>query len=480
MSINLETVLALLLLTIVGGIPAAAAQNVLSTSTTVASNIIDLVDNVTESEAGGGEEEETESPLPLEALEDQSSSPFVDNVTESEAGGGEEEETESPLPLEALEDQSSSPFVDNVTESEAGGGEEEETESPLPLEALEDQSSSPFVDNVTESEAGGGEEEETESPLPLEALEDQSRSTSVNGDDDTSSVTAGDSTLINEVELNPSGNDMEEGEWIELYNPTSVDINISGFEITPSFQSPTIKLPPDAVIEAGETYVIKLDRPILSNTGESLVLANATGDIQDRTPSLVDRSDDDRTWQRIPDGNNEWQFVQNTEGNPNDDSDTRSTTLDSEEDTPSNPNDDPDTLSTILDSVYSGSDVECLGSAGCIEGVATRIVDGDTLYVRANGTVYKVNLALTEAPSRNEEMFAESTAFTRDLCLGSTVLVDQDDMLPTSNSGVTGVVYCSSSNLNSELLDNGYAELKTEQCATSEFANEPWVKDHGC
>jgi endonuclease YncB( thermonuclease family) len=378
MSINLETVLALLLLTIVGGIPAAAGQNVLSTSTTVASNIIDL------------------------------------------------------------------------------------------------------VDNVTESEAGGGEEEETESPLPLEALEDQSSSTSVNGDDDTSSVTAGDSTLINEVELNPSGNDMEEGEWIELYNPTSVDINISGFEITPSFQSPTIKLPPDAVIEAGETYVIKLDRPILSNTGESLVLANATGDIQDRTPSLVDRSDDDHTWQRIPDGNNEWQFVQNTEGNPNDDSDTRSTTLDSEEDTPSNPNDDPDTLSTILDSVYSGSDVECLGSAGCIEGVATRIVDGDTLYVRANGTVYKVDLALTEAPSRNEEMFAESTAFTRDLCLGSTVLVDQDDMLPTSNSGVTGVVYCSSSNLNSELLDNGYAELKTEQCATSEFANEPWVKDHGC
>jgi endonuclease YncB( thermonuclease family) len=414
MSINLETVLALLLLPIVGGIPAAAGQNALSTSTTIASNIIDLVDNVTESEGAGGEEEETESPLPLEALEDQTNSPFVDNVTESEGAGGEEEETESPLPLEALEDQTNSPFVDDA--------------------------------------------------------------------DDTSSVTAGESTLmVNEVELNPSGNDMEEGEWIELYNPTSVDINISGFEITPSFQSPTIKLPPDAVIEAGETYVIKLDRPILSNTGESLVLANATGDIQDRTPSLVDRSDDDHTWQRIPDGNNEWQFVQNTEGNPNDDdSDTRSTTLDSEEDTPSNPNDDPDTLSTILDSVYSGSDVECLGSAGCIEGVATRIVDGDTLYVRANGTVYKVDLALTEAPSRNEEMFAESAAFTRDLCLGSTVLVDQDDMLPTSNSGIIGVVYCSSSNLNSELLDNGYAELKTEQCATSEFANEPWVKDHGC
>jgi endonuclease YncB( thermonuclease family) len=370
MSINLEIVLALLLLSIVGGIPSAVGQNALSNTT--ASDIIDLVDNVTESEGGEGGEEEEE---------------------------------------------------------------------------IEDLSSPTFVSD---------------------------------SDDDTSSVTAGDSTLVNEVELNPSGNDMEEGEWIELYNPTDVDINISGFEITPSFQSPTIELPPDAVIEAGETYVIEIDRPMLSNTGESLVLGNTTGNIHDRTPSLVDRSDDDRTWQRIPDGNNEWQFVENTQGNANDDPDTSSTTLDSEENTQGNANDDPDTLSTILDSVYSGSDVECLGSADCIEGVATRIVDGDTLYVRANSTIYKVDLALIEAPSRTEEMFVESTAFTRDLCLGSTVLVDQDDMLLTSNSGIIGVVYCSSSNLNSELLENGYAELETEQCATSEFADEPWVKDYGC
>ena len=358
MSINLETVLALLLLPIVGSIPSAAGQNALSNIT--ASDIIDLVDNVTEGE------EEVESP---------------------------------PPPSEAIEDTSSS---------------------------------SPF---------------------------------------------AGDTILINEVELNPRGNDIEK-EWIELYNPTAADINISDFEIRPLFKSPTIKLPPDAIIEAGETYVIELDRPMLSNTGESIVLANATGDIQDRTPSLVDRSDDESTWQRIPDGNDEWQFVENTQGNLND-PDTLSTTFDSAENTQGNLN-DPDTLSTILDSVYSESDVECLGSAGCLEGMATRIVDGDTLYVSVNGTVYKVDLALTKAPSRIDEMFVESTAFTRDLCLGSTVLVDQDDMLLTSNSDIIAVVYCSSSNLNSELLDNGYVELETEQCTTSEFANESWAKDHGC
>jgi endonuclease YncB( thermonuclease family) len=420
MSIKLETVLALLLLPIISGIPSAVGQNTLSNITTV-SDIIDFVGNVTE---GGGEQAEQQQ-----------------QPSSSGGAGGEQREQAE----------------------RRGGAEVEQREQ---------------AEQQQPSSSGEGE---TESPLSLETIEDLSSSTVASDADDTSSITAGESILVNEVELNPSGNDNEEGEWIELYNPTDVNININNFGITPSFQSPTIELPPDAVIEAGETYVIELNRPMLSNTGESLVLANTTGDIHDRTPSLVDRNDDDRTWQRIPDGNNEWQFVENTQGNANDDPDTSSTILDSEENTQGNANDDPDTLSTILDSVYSGSDVECLGSADCIEGVASRIVDGDTLYVRANSTVYKVDLALIEAPSRTEEMFVESTAFTRDLCLGSTVLVDQDDMLLTSaDSNIIAVVHCSSSNLNEELLDNGYAELDVQQCATSEFANEPWVKDYGC
>src|SRR5918992_1582720 len=294
MSIKLETVLALLLLPIISGIPSAVGQNTLSNSAvgqntlsniTTVSDIIDFVGNVTESEEG---EQQQQQP------------------------GGEGEQQQQ--------------------QQQPGGEGEQQQQQQQP----------------------GGEE--IESPLSLEAIEDLSSSTvaSDTDDDDTSSVTAGDSILVNEVELNPSGNDMEEGEWIELYNPTDVDINISNFGITPSFQAPSIELPSDAVIEAGETYVIEVDRPMLSNTGESLVLGNTTGNIHDRTPSLVDRSDDDRTWQRIPDGNNEWQFVENTQGNANDDPDTSSTTLDSEENTQGNANDDPDTLSTILDSVYSG------------------------------------------------------------------------------------------------------------------------------
>src|SRR5215210_8134304 len=265
MIINLETILALLLLSLVGGgssIPSVVGQNAVSNIT--ANDIIDLVDNVTESDT------ENESPL---------------------TGGGGSSSIPSVVGQNAVSNITANDIidlVDNVTESDT------ENESPLPLEAIEGLSSIPFVNDA-----------------------------------DTSYVTAGDSILINEVELNPRGNDMAK-EWIELYNPTTVDINISNFEIRPLFTSATIKLPLDAVIEAGETYVIDLEGSPLSNTAESLVLANATGEIKDRTPSLVDKGDDESTWQRIPDGNNEWQFVENTRGNLND-PDNPTTTFDSME-----------------------------------------------------------------------------------------------------------------------------------------------------
>jgi endonuclease YncB( thermonuclease family) len=262
--------------------------------------------------------------------------------------------------------------------------------------------------------------------------------------------------LINEVELNPRGSDVGK-EWIELFNPSNVDIDIGDFAIKTSFKSATINFPSDAVIQANETYVIELDRQILSNTAESLDLADGSGELLDSTPSLVDRSDDERTWQRMPDGNNEWQFAESTRGELN----------------------DPTGKVSAKYNARSGSAV-CHGTAGCAEGVATRIVDGDTLYVRVNGTEYKVDLALASAPSRTEQGYSQSRSFTQSLCFGSNVLVDQDDMLLTTDTSIIAVVYCASANLNSELLESGHATLETDQCGTSEFASQDWANDHGC
>jgi len=312
-----------------------------------------------------------------------------------------------------------------------------------------------LVGNVTERGQGGGDDD---SSFPLLNDDDNNN---INSDSiSSSSLATSQTVVINEIELNPTGDYDKGKEWIELYNPSDVDLNVGNFEIRTLSESATIKLPPDAIIEAGSTYVIELEEQPLSNIVESLVLADTTDHIVDRTPSLVDMSNDERTWQRIPDGNNKWQFVENTRGSIND---------------PDNQGGD------AYVSGYSGSEVECQGSAGCIEGIAIRIADGDALYVISNSTVNKVDLALIKYPLRTEEAFTKSTAFTRDLCLGSRVLIDQDDkLLKSADSRVIGVVYCSSTNLNRELLDNGYAELDVQQCATSEFADEPWVKDHGC
>lgn len=278
-------------------------------------------------------------------------------------------------------------------------------------------------------------------------------STLTDNDTETSSV---DNVMINEVELNPRGNDLGR-EWIELYNPSSTEVNLSDFEIRTSFKSAAIRLPQEAVMQANETYVVELGSQMLSNTAESLVLEDRLGKVIDRTPSLVDRSDDGRTWQRIPDGDNEWQFAVGTQGELN----------------------DPDEQAGATYSARLGS-AECQGTAWCVDGMVTRIVDGDTLYLRVNGATYKVDLAIASAPSRTESGYAESTSLTRSLCLGSNALVDQDDDQLQSNTSIIAVVYCGSTNLNSELLDSGHATVDMNQCRISEFASQVWARDYGC
>jgi endonuclease YncB( thermonuclease family) len=109
-----------------------------------------------------------------------------------------------------------------------------------------------------------------------------------------------------------------------------------------------------------------------------------------------------------------------------------------------------------------------------------RIVDGDTLYVSTDGSVYKIELALIQAPEQEDDDYLETTMFTRSLCLGSPVLVDQDDNQLTADGSVVASVYCSSIGLNKELLHNGLAELEREECEASEFAASGWAKEHGC
>lgn len=120
----------------------------------------------------------------------------------------------------------------------------------------------------------------------------------------------------------------------------------------------------------------------------------------------------------------------------------------------------------------------CSGSASCIIGNVTKIVDGDTLDV---GEI-RVRLALVNTPEIGEPGYEEAKRFAIGLCPpGSKVLVDEDDGQTGGSFGrMLAKVHCGDNILNEQLLRSGLAQILDNFCATSEFAKENWVQEYGC
>ena len=123
-------------------------------------------------------------------------------------------------------------------------------------------------------------------------------------------------------------------------------------------------------------------------------------------------------------------------------------------------------------------DTRCRGTEGCFTGIVTRVVDGDTLDV--NGE--RIRLVLVDAPERDTREGPASTEYLRQLCpVGSTALVDQDDLQRTDAYGRTlAVVWCGDRRVNEELIRTGRARLYGRFCRESEFGAEPWALELGC
>ena len=118
---------------------------------------------------------------------------------------------------------------------------------------------------------------------------------------------------------------------------------------------------------------------------------------------------------------------------------------------------------------------DCSGTARCITGTVTKIVDGDTIHVDGES----VRFALVTAPKSIGE---ESRNFIQTICpVGSDVIVDEDDSQTGESYGrMIGVIYCNGMNLNQELLDADLGYLADQFCDSSEFANDSWAQKHGC
>ena len=119
---------------------------------------------------------------------------------------------------------------------------------------------------------------------------------------------------------------------------------------------------------------------------------------------------------------------------------------------------------------------DCSGTARCITGTVTEIIEGDTIHVNDQ----LIRFALVSSP--NGFGAIDSRDFIQTICpVGSDVIVDEDDGYPEESSDIIiGVIYCNGMNINAELLDADMGYLAYRFCDSSEFAAESWAVKHGC
>jgi hypothetical protein len=125
------------------------------------------------------------------------------------------------------------------------------------------------------------------------------------------------------------------------------------------------------------------------------------------------------------------------------------------------------------------STIKCEGSALCVTGEVVKVINGKTFYVNIQNKIYKVELALIGLPIQSEDAMRAATIYTRNTCLGSNILIDQDDGQKVGS--FIAQVYCSpTKHLNSLLLQTGFVQLDKSQCQVSEFTKLDWAKSYGC
>ena len=133
-----------------------------------------------------------------------------------------------------------------------------------------------------------------------------------------------DGIVINEVEINPPGDDAASiSEWVELYNPTSSTVDIGGWKIaSTTVLKKTMTLPFGETIKPGQFKTYSYQSVWFTDSAESVELRNPDGVVIDKTPTLTDIQNGFASWQRIYDGYDldsydDWKFVTSTAGSSN-------------------------------------------------------------------------------------------------------------------------------------------------------------------
>ena len=106
--------------------------------------------------------------------------------------------------------------------------------------------------------------------------------------------------VINEVETNSAGSD--KSEFVELYNPTSTEIDVSGWSIVPSSTWKTLEIPDGTIIEPNSFLAFTHVNFWFKDFGETVTLRDVSGNLIDETPLIEDLENNNFSWQRTTDG----------------------------------------------------------------------------------------------------------------------------------------------------------------------------------
>ncbi|HUS74709.1 MAG TPA: lamin tail domain-containing protein [Methanothrix sp.] len=129
--------------------------------------------------------------------------------------------------------------------------------------------------------------------------------------------------VVNEWEQNPKGTDSAK-EWIELFNPTTHEINIGGWKLVDSYYEKSVSIPQGTTIQPGDYLLLTWTNGSLINSKPTFIsLLDSAGIEIDCTPAAKDGKNDNFCWARSPNGKDldndlEWKFQEATPGRSND------------------------------------------------------------------------------------------------------------------------------------------------------------------
>ena len=131
------------------------------------------------------------------------------------------------------------------------------------------------------------------------------------------------------------------------------------------------------------------------------------------------------------------------------------------------------TAYSIPDDPKHSVDPRCTGTAHCITGNVTRVIDGDTIMIDD----IRVRLALVNTDDTDTSRGVIAKTIVGAVCqTGSHAVIDQDDGQTQGSYGrMLGVVWCGEVNLNGFLMEIDFGRIDTRFCDASEFSGEPWA-----